>query len=126
MPGATASACFAGMVLTVVSRATSRGLSVALSAVCAIVVLLFEAGRLLADATGRPLDCSVQCAAQHDDTSFCCHAQELMEDPDARHSRRRSLDNAWRHSIGSRIPEVHGLELGWRHSVFANEQDRAG
>jgi hypothetical protein len=30
--------------LTVVSRATSRGSSVALSAVCAIVVLLFEAG----------------------------------------------------------------------------------
>src|SRR3954452_24197989 len=68
----------------------------------------------------------LQCATQHNDTSFCCRAQELMKDPNARHSRRESLNNAWCPSIGSRKPEVHGLELGWRRSVFANEQDCAG
>src|SRR3954452_20385138 len=45
-----------------------------------------------------------------------------MEGPNARHSRRKNLNNAWRHPIMSRILEVHDLELGWRHSAFANEQ----
>src|SRR3954451_865556 len=49
----------------------------------------------------------LQRAMQHDGTSFCCHAQESMEDPSARHYRKKSLNNAWSHSIGSRRPEVH-------------------
>src|SRR4051794_37838056 len=65
------------------------------------------------------MSAGLQFAMQHDGTSFCCHAQELMEDPNARHSRRESLDNAWRRSIGPGGLEIHGLELGWRHSVFA-------
>src|SRR3954447_10847355 len=72
------------------------------------------------------MSAGLQRAMQHDGTSFCCYAQELIEDPDARLSRKQILSNAWRRSIGSGGPEVNGLELGWRHSVFANEQDRAG
>src|SRR3954454_5135086 len=71
---------------------------------------------------GGRTSAGLQCAMQHNGTSFCCHAQELMESPNARHSRRKSLNNAWRHPIMSRILEVHDLELGWRHSAFANEQ----
>src|SRR3954453_24138448 len=84
----------------------------------------FSSCSICTESAGEPA--GLQCAMQHNDTSFCCHAQELAEDPNARHPREESLNNAWSRSIGPRIPEVHGLELGWRHSVFANEQDRAG
>src|SRR3954466_15106139 len=77
--GTAESPCFAGMILVIASRAMSPALSASVLTVCTITGLLLEVGRLLADRSGSPPGCSVQCSTGYEFMLPCTRADERAQ-----------------------------------------------
>src|SRR4051812_39913672 len=106
--GTAESPCFAGMILVIASRAMPTALSALVLTVCTITGLLLEAGRLLADRSGSPPGCSVQCIMTYEFMLLCTRVVASLAEFEALADRRAGEN---RHAAGQGAKRAHIVEL---------------